>query len=301
MPRRSSQPVVGQSEGRTPSKHDGMSKQLGREAGVASRMGLTPVFLDLCAGDGAVKENEDWKRHCSPGICAWHIGYKPRSPWRTVPQAVLTEKQPRTYERLIASLTRELPLLTYPRRGQPWQQAADNTWVCSDTGAVLTAVQGDSAEQDVSWVLPGHCVYVLQDPNAISHWPMRYGFIREIRQQTAWCLSMSTLGCNPNGHKAWNDLDARRGWFRNVEDVRNALVPTHDLYLAKIVRDSAQWAYLFEAPNVWRSHIEQDVDKAFTSNGLSIEAGWHKLDPGGFEQRLKELFLTSSERKEGVA
>ncbi len=301
MPRKGSRPVVGVSEGRTPAKHGGMDKQLGREVGVASRMGLAPYILDLCAGDGIVAEGQTWTRNCSPGLDALHAGYKPRAGWPWPPTALLMEKQDSTYRKLLVSLERELPLISYPGRGTPWRQEGEAIWVCSDTGARLSAVLGDSAEIDISGITAGHCVYVLQDPNAIGHWPMRYGFIREIRVKTRWCLSMSTLGCNPNGHKAWNDREARDGWFRNVEDIVAALVPDHDLYLARIVRDSAQWAYLFEAPSCWRDHIEEDVAKAFAQNGLVTEGGWLRLDPAGFKHRLRSLFLTKSELTEESA
>jgi hypothetical protein len=301
VPRRGSTPVVGKSGGRTPAKHAGAGKQLGREVGVASRMGFAPYLLDLCAGDGSVAEGEDWARNCSPGLVALHAGYRPARGWPWPPTAVLTEKQDSTYRKLLAALERELPQLSYPKRGSPWRQEAEDRWVCSDTGAILRTVLGDSAETDISEISRGHSVYVLQDPNAIGHWPMRRGFIREIRSKTRWCLSMSTLGCNPNGHKAWNDRTAREGWFRNVEDIRGALVPDHDLYLARIVRDSAQWAYLFEAPSCWRSHIEEDVDIAFTRQGLETEGGWCRLDPAGFEHRLRTLFLTKNELKEESA
>ena len=297
MPRKSSVPTVGKSY-RTVAKHAAMDKQLGREVSVDAVQGRTPYLFDLCAGDGQVAEGEEWKRHCSPGLVAWHLGYKPPPGRRWQygsPEGVLIEKQLATYERLLSTLAEELPKLRYPGRGTPWRQVSDTSWVCIDTGAVLNAIHADSSTAEVYAVQGYHAAYVLQDPNAATHWPMRRGFIAEIRQRTWWCLSMSTLGCNANGHKAWTSRSIREGWLANVNDVRGTLSRGHSLYLARIERDAHQWAYLFEVPAVWRTEIETDVAKAFGRTGLTVEGAWHDLQREAFDGIMRRLVFTKPE------
>lgn len=293
-----SKSTVGKSE-RTPAKHAAMDKQLGREMGADSRYGWVPYLIDLCAGDGTVTAGAEWKRHCSPGLVAWHLGYKPTGAlhWSAAPQGVLIEKQQNTYVDLKKSLEQELPKLAYPGRGKPWRQVGDGKWFCWDTGAELSVVHGSGADADISQLKPWHAVYVLQDPNTILHWPMRKGFIAEIGQRTQRCLSMSTLGCNVGGSKRASRAE-REGWYKNIRDIQQALHPWHDLYIARIDPDDAQWAYLFEVPDPWRDKVEEDVFKAFGSALLTVDGAWQKTQPEKFNGILDTLFLTRSELKE---
>lgn len=274
---------VGRSH-RTPAKHALMSEVCGREVGAAGSIPAIDrlVWTDLTAGDGIPEDGMDWKSNCSPGILAYYAtgSVKPV-------QVSLYEIQPATFDRLIESLTENLPVLGYERTGETtWRHGRRVT---------LEAVGGSGADSPVAHIRRTDAVLVSNDPNAITTWAMRPTFAEEIATR-AWCFrSLSTMGCNVGGLKR-SDASARAGWFDLVKQQEVALPGHRDLLLAAIEGDKAQWAYLLGEPEKWRDKVERTVERAFKRHGYALEMAWHRRDPESFEELKAKLFLTRQER-----
>lgn len=274
---------VGRSH-RTPVKHALMSKVAGREIGAASyHWSIDRLqYLDLTAGDGVADESAPggWERNCSPGIAAFHA----RNSRKPI-EIVLYEIQPATFDRLACNLAERLPALGY--------QQQEDEWICGN--ARLRLVLGSGAEALTAGITTRTAVLVSNDPNAITDWAMRPSFAAEIRHRTPWFRSISTMGCNPAGLKRL-PLQERRGWFEHIERQVRTLPNHHDLLLAEIEKDDAQWAYLLCEPVKWRQQAERDVHLAFAKHELSVNFAWWKTERSRFAEIEKHLFLTKKER-----
>lgn len=279
---------VGRSPLRTPAKHALMCEIFGREVGVAAVMPDVDelVWLDLTAGDGVVDDaTQDgrplpWEKNCSPGILAYYArgSLKPIT-------VTMYEIKTATFDRLERNLLTQLPRLGYEYVG--------DEWVCGN--ARLRLVNKSGAEADLDNVNERTAVIVSNDPNAITDWAMRKGFAAEIRERTPWFRSISTMGCNVGGIKRM-ELDERLKWFDLVEEQRERLPSHHDLVLAAIENDAAQWAYLLCEPVKWRSKAASAIQRAFGRHGLSVEFAWLRVEPSRFRSIQERLFLTKRER-----
>jgi hypothetical protein len=262
-----------------------MSSIYGREVGVAGSLPNIErlVWIDLTAGDGIPEDGLEWKTNCSPGINAYHAT-KATKPV----DVTLYEIQPATFDRLIDSLTVNLPDIGY-------QQVTETTWRFG-RHVTLRAVCGSGEAADVSGIRKTDAVLVSNDPNAITTWAMRSSFAGEVGSR-AWCFrSISTMGCNPAGLKR-SDASVRAGWFDLVRQQEAALPGHRDLLLAAIEGDSAQWAYLLCEPARWRVSVEKSVDTAFKKHGYAMEKAWYRVEQRSFQSLKDRLFLTHDERK----
>jgi len=272
---------VGRSR-RTPAKHALMSAICGKEVGAAGSIrGIDRlVWMDLTAGDGVPEDGMEWRYNCSPGILAHHATKSTKPVMVT-----LYEIQPATFDRLIATLTEQLPWLGYERTGE-------TSWRCRL--ATLVATCGNGADAPVDHIRRTDAVLVSNDPNAITTWAMRPTFAEEIARR-AWCFrSISTMGCNVGGLKR-SDTPTRAGWFELVKQQETALPRHRDLLLAAIEGDSAQWAYLLCEPVKWRNQVRPMVEAAFKRYGYSLEMAWHRCQPDAYEDLKRKLFLTRRE------
>ncbi len=290
-------PSTGKSK-RTPAKHDLMSKLYGREVGVANAKPEIDdlVWLDLTAGDGLPSEpDREWIRSCSPGILAYLARFphgKGGPPQASKPtRVVLHERAARTYETLLGNLAENLPALGYHR-------TSDNEWRC---GCVeLTALNIDGATADLSTIGRRTAVMISNDPNAIVDWAMPAAMPEAIRGRTLWHLGISTMGCNPAGLKRL-DWEQRQGWYDHIGSQIGALRRHHDLFLAAIERDDAQWAYLITAPATWRAETESLAATAFAKHGMSLQTAWWRTESIKFRGMADVLFKTKQERGGAVA
>ena len=275
---------VGRSH-RTPAKHSLMDKMIGREIGAGNKMAsiLCQRYYDLTAGDGVVNEEltGGWSRNCSPGIAAFHA----RNSEKPI-EVLLYEKQPATFDRLLASLGEQLPLLGY-------EEDEENEWICNNVH--LRAVNGSGSEALTNGILRCMSVLVSNDPNAITDWAMRSTFAMEIASKTPWFRSISTMGCNPAGLKRLPH-EERLTWFDQIQEQIDALPAKQDLLLVEIEKDDAQWAYLLSEPIRWRARVVQEVERAFGNHGMMVNYAWFKEDLGRFNTIQERLFLTKKER-----
>lgn len=285
-------PTTGRSK-RTPAKHNLMSKLYGREIGAAHhKMDVTDLlWLDLTAGDGVSSEpDRAWHESCSPGILAYYARFPrgpmgPPSAYKPV-TVVLYERQPRTYQLLLANLELHLPMLGYHRQ-------SEIEWNCGP--ARLVALNADGATADLSRISKKTAVMVSNDPNAIVDWAMPAAMPSAIRGRTAYFLGISTMGCNPAGLKRLG-LEDRQGWYGHINSMIAGLPSYHDLHLSAIERDDAQWAYLITAPVKWREPVEADAAKAFQRHGMSLRNAWWRTGEPAFREIVDVLFLTKMER-----
>jgi hypothetical protein len=268
---------------RTHAKHELMSSVVGQEVGVAVKLDVDRlVWIDLTAGDAAPVDGEKWNRSCSPGILAHHAAHS-----RKPVEIVLHEIQPATFDRLCGNLERFLPDLGYEKDG-------DSVWRL-DGSVSITAINASGHDADVAFISNRDAVFVLNDPNAITEWAMRPTFAREIVDRT-WCFrSLSTMGCNPAGIKRL-PFEERQAWFDMIGTQQNTLPHYRDLLLAAIERDEAQWAYLLCTSAKWRTTSENVVSTAFRRTGRTAAMTWFGVDPLGFEETKRFLFLTKKER-----
>lgn len=267
---------------RTPAKHALMCSIAGKEIGVSgNHAGIDRLlWLDLTAGDGIVEDELDWTRNCSPGIAANHA----RNSMKPI-LVMLHEIAPATFDELEKSLRRHLPALGYCY--------ANGAWWCNN--AQIRLVPGSGSEVDVSSVTHRTAVLATNDPNAITDWAMRPTFAAEVRSRTRWYRSVSTMGCNPAGLKRLEPT-IRHRWFDLVGQQQENLPRHHDLFLAAIEKDDAQWAYLIDEAATWRIVSQKIAETAFGRNGMSIESAWSRQDAEHFGTMLDRLFLTKAER-----
>jgi hypothetical protein len=269
---------------RTPAKHALMDRIFGAEAGAASRMPYIErlEWIDLTAGDGLVSDGAvgGWARNCSPGILALHA-FKSLKPVRVT----LYERDRRIYQALQAVLEEQMPGFGYCRAEDGWR----------GRNAHVRLIHGNGKDADLSGVDRWTAVLASNDPNNIAGWAMRPRFAAEVRERTKWFRSISTMGCNPAGLKRL-PYEERVDWFEHVRRQAETLPPHHDLLLAEIDRDDAQWAYLLCDAAAWRDKAEVNVRSAFGKCGLSVTMAWLRLDESGFSKIAEHLFLTRKER-----
>lgn len=268
---------------RTPAKHSLMWKLAGQEVGATRYMPQVDdlLWLDLTAGDGVGVDELAWEHSCSPGIAAAHARNSPKP--ITV---ILHEIKAATFDRLERNIAQHLPKLGY--------RLEDGWWECANARLSLTHASGSTA--DVSGVSGRTAVLVTNDPNSITDWAMRPTFAAEIRARTRWFRSISTMGCNTAGLKRL-DYAERLNWFDLIQQQRAGLPNHHDLLLAAIERDAAQWAYLLSNPvaGKWREKTQGMVDRAFGQHGMTMESAWLRLYPSQFSDIQHRLFLTKKE------
>lgn len=267
---------------RTPAKHALMCSISGKEIGVSmNHTGIDRLlWLDLTAGDGVVEEELAWEKNCSPGIAANHA----RNSTKPV-TVMLHEIKPNTFDVLERSVADHLPGLGY--------FYSNGAWRCGQ--AEVRLVPGSGSKVDVSTVTHRTAVLTTNDPNAITDWAMRDTFAAEVRSRTRWFRSISTMGCNPAGLKRL-EPEVRRGWYGLIRQQQENLPRHHDLFLAAIEKDDAQWAYLIDDPTAWRVVSQRMAETAFGRNGMTIESAWYRDEPERFAAMLDRLFLTKKER-----
>lgn len=278
---------VGKSE-RTPAKHALMDRLLGKEAGVCRvRAKIKQLkWYDLTAGDAVAAGEIDWIRHCSPGLFAYHALDANKAGGKPI-DVFLFERAPETFERLRITLGEKLPQLGY-------LPEPDGSWRCGLAAIHLTF--GSGADAVIAGVNASTAVFVANDPNAITDWAMRPTFAEEIRLRTPWFRIICTMGCNPAGLKRI-DFNVRDQWFELVNQVKNRLPPHHNLFLAAIEGDNAQWAYLIQESRKWKDDLEKDAQSSFGHFNYALECAWLKGDSASFESILKRLFYTKNERE----
>jgi len=278
---------------RTPAKHELMNEVYAQQAAVFPLLqrskGLSRVvWLDLTAADGLVEDGMIWDRNCSPGIQA-----RAAREVRTAPVLILfCERQVSTYGRLLTSLSEHLPELGYLR-------VSEGRWSCGQVD--LVAAHMDSIDLGLRGIRRGDAVFINSDPNAITSWPLRKGFTEEIIDRTGWLgMSLSTLGCNTGGLKRilrkTPEISAQ--WFAYVADLERAVPSHHDLLLAAIEGDDAQWAYLLEVPAGWRHKTELMVKRSFRKHGYAVEYVWLGQDLGGFRRLEERLFCLGGRKSD---
>lgn len=273
-------PGVGSSS-RTPSKHALLNKVVGREAGVVHRVYPARRYLlfDLTAGDGEGDgATGRWERDCSPGILAHHAAWLGTR--GVSAHVLLTERASSTFTALVDRLLVELP-----SRG--WVQFDDAAW--ENGMATLEARQVDSRDIAVSFE-QSDIVFANNDPNTISDWAfpecLAVGAPKMI-------TTLSTLGCNVGGLKRLSDAE-RLLWYGHVQQIEQTTSRWHDVVLANIDHDPAQWAYCLSTPSEWRAAIEEDIAKAFKNYSMNVSWRSHGQS---WRQMQDELFLTRKERE----
>lgn len=281
---------VGRSH-RTPAKHELMNRLVGREVGAANHKPDVDnlVWFDLTAGDGVVPAGAEWEKNCSPGILAYHALRSDK------PVTVhLAEKGRETYDALIEQLGEHLPRLGYWHMGDIGGRVI---WGDPRTGsgAALIVEHSDGCEAKLDIVGSRTAMLVCHDPNGMHQRAMRDGFIAEARHRTHLVQVISTMGCNPAGLKRL-PIEHRQSWFEFVDTQARGLPGHHDLTLAAIERDDAQWAYLICHAEKWSERVIADYQKSFNKHGMGMVYASRGSEPEKFRALQEHLFLTQKER-----
>ncbi|MEU3096582.1 hypothetical protein ABZ690_17740 [Streptomyces sp. NPDC006967] len=300
---------------RTVMKHTAMTTFITREFNAGNHIPWIGRFCitDLTAGDGSSAYDAPWHTSCSPGIIA-SLALTSRKPV----VIDLYERDQETYDTLISNLAKRLPVLGY-------QRTADDRWRYE--GIWLRASRQDGREASIDHLAQSHqdAVLILNDPNLITDWAMRPGFMSEVltagtrfggRGKVKGFRVMHTLGCNVGGAKRapfqrdaqalpdddlrTMDLTERRNWFNLIEEQCAHLPARHDLALAAFENDPAQWAYLFTTPRLprWYADTEADIRAAFKAVGRTGEIAFYRRDNNRFERLKNRLLLTKTELAE---
>jgi hypothetical protein len=242
---------------RTPGKHDAMSGFLGKTVGV---MKVRYPWNTLHVIDCTAGDGEPntFSGTSSPEIIQKHIAWLNTNGGRAT--AVFFERSP-----VSASALKQKTL-----------------WPVFNV---------DASEMQGYWS-PNDFLFVVNDPNTMSDWALP-GALRDAPKMT---VVFSTLGCNVGGLKRL-PKDQRQTWYNHVGDQLSILQHWHDALLVTLEGDKAQWAYLVNAPKVWRSDLEKTFTKAFTGRGHQVRFAWVKSQPVEFGALIDELFLTKKERQ----
>lgn len=300
---------VGVSEKHTPIKHAIMCEFVAKEVRAANSLGWIKrlVWIDLTAGNADLAHGTEWADSCSPGILAS----------RAIESAQhvvidLYEKNPDTYNRLIANLDKNLPELGY-RRVHYDDREDWNEWATSNVR--LRAFTRNGREAGIAHLRRGDAVLVLNDPNGVTEWAMRSTFASEISSVPGLkgIRILSCVGFNVAGIKRspflrddpgpqTDSISTRSDWYGLIRSLTLTLPAHHDLMLAGFSRDSAQWAYLFSSPIKWRDKGEEEavIAEAFTATGEAhdYEYAWCKRDRRKFAQLVDRRILTKAELAE---
>lgn len=292
--------------GITPCKHFLLNRLLGREVGVLS-LGMPSVrealFYDMTAGDGvpyvSVEQCElvpDREKHfengCSPGIFLRHATWLAN---RRCVAVSLTgcEKQSGTHAELIKNTNKWLA-------DKGWEEIERGTHETRDGYGQVRYIHTNSQGFAGPGINRDASCFVYNDPNHIEDWSLTSKFLHSCPKFTT---SLSTLGCNVGGLKRI-DEEKRREWFFRVEMLCDSLLRRwHDACLFSI-GGADQWAYLITAPEKWRDEITKECMLAASKLEKKITAPpqvvWRKLDPTGFYELERFLFLTKDEYNRGV-
>jgi hypothetical protein len=247
------------------------------------------LLYDLTAGDGIQYEGETcWEKGCSPGIVVRHALYKK---CRVPVIAVLAERAIETYGKLLANLEEHLPVLGCI-------QEEPGRWSAHDGRVQIHAINGDSRTASFTYVGRGDFVFINNDPNNVHDWALNGAALRPAVDRGACVLSLSTMGCNPNGLKRLQYKGGREGWYGHVQSILDTLGPTQDVLVLSIDHDDAQWGYLDLTPKAWWERDIKLAEKAFGAQGLNVSSAWLRKEPDGFWTLINRLFLTARERGE---
>lgn len=250
---------VGRSN-RSPGKHATIDKFVGKQFGVSSKWYLHRLhhLIDCTAGDG---EADDFEKQTSPGILIRHARW-----YRSKGGMV----QVHLYERSLAN-------------------AASLQAHCIDDSVHVHAMNAYDMPQ--LWH-NDDVMFVVNDPNTMRDWALP----PVLKYAPPMTLIFSTLGCNVGGLKRI-PIDERLVWYNNIANQLQMLQHWHDAYLAVLENDSAQWAYLVNAPEVWHKDVEKIFAKAFHGT-YQVVGAWYKAECEDFYKLVDELFLTKKEREE---
>lgn len=331
--------AVGHSQSRTPPKQKLLRKVVGRIAGVASTEKVNArrlVFYDLNAGDGEPTfEDSTFWDGTSPGILIGYAAGAHKSRMQAS-LVILYEIKPKTFEKLIASLTEHLgPPTTrdvdkaqfdyVPRavatRERDWCPGCGLYWathnrhredclataekrielVARHRGVHVLAFCGDGKNADTRFVMRDDCVFIYVDGNSVMSNAMRPGMVGEILMPTGptWmCTTLSTLGVNAGGGPKRAPIEERRKWtYDYLESIRAGLPDRSDLCLAAIENDPHQWAYVVTSPIVNDWREKTEQQIRAAFKGQTMRVVWWRRDPQGLAALEDQLFMTQVERE----
>jgi len=250
--------IVGNSEFRTQGKHGALDAILGKTVGVmAVRFRDMPlVMIDCTAGDGQSTGNSSTT---SPAIFHKHGQYA-------------------------RSNGIDTSVILYERSNRSGSLLADAY------GEHYSVFAGqDSREMPKHW--PDNAIlFVSNDPNTVADWALPDSLSQAPKMTTVF----STLGCNAGGLKRLS-ASARMDWYGQVNAQLSLLQRWHDAYLVMLEGDSAQWAYLVNAPDKWRKETEMAFSRAFKKSPYPLRGAWLKYQENRFSVIRDWLFLTRKE------
>ena len=263
---------VGQSDGRTPGKHDVLNALLGLEVGVGQHFSNpVPLFIDLCAGDGnpqAVSANSIWPRgRSSPELMLYHAAMAERGRsgrayvWLFEDDSSFkNRKGPRSpYDTPSSeSLLFNCRMMRGPQR----------------PGSVMV-IKGDSRERLVEMKIPsdvGH-IFIFNDPQSIATWAMTTEILNHLYRTTDMVTTLSAVGGNAGGVARMRARVAEQ-WQERLWLPYYQTPSHHDAMIAMLNKDNHRWAYILSGPAVWRDKYEKTVAAAFRCWKPGIDASW---------------------------
>lgn len=273
---------VGRSH-RTPLKHSMLDMLLGQVVGIGwtrqtngfanfSRYPFT--CIDLCAGDGLIKDGE----HTSSPfiICkhAWHAKHDSRL---------------RHHSQLFSFETDAIFIEQLERRSEVLAQSIDSY---EKKGEKITILTMDA--RDFKFVPMGgtHPIFINADPNSIHELPIAKDFGDQLTPATTYTV---TLGCNVGGLKMLSP-EKRAVWYEYIEILSSGLPNWHDVILCSIDNDDAQWAYLNRLPSKWSDRLIRTAHKNAERIGEKVSIASMKQSADRFKETLDILFKTKKER-----
>ena len=248
---------------RTPGKHDALDKILGKTVGVHSKEFRRKRLVIIDCTAGNGMPSE-YSPKTSPGIIDKHAHWLENQNVRV--DVTFFERCAQSHDTLRSR---------FPHR---------NT-IC-----------GDSKDMAKTWDR-NSVLFVVNDPNTVNDWSLP----ASLRFAPQLTTVFSTLGCNVGGLKML-PAEKREVWYEHVQQQLNLLQPWHAAYIASLENDSSQWAYLVNAPLVWKKSTEDAFALAFKNTGFNVCGAWtgsksSQTDKDAFRSIIDRLLKTKKEMK----
>ena len=267
--------AVGASDGHTPVKHYLLNADLGKCAGAAAYLPDVDRFTiaDLCAGDGV---SSPFSGRSSPSIILKHAANALRMAEQRGHdldvRVFLIERNPLTCTQLQENI-RPMP---------PWCKIINDDYSSPE---VISQISSRN---------PRECIFLHIDPNHVNDLRFPDSLRQNLPPRTTF---LSTFGCNVGGLKRLLEDHRRSEWFPILRNHCSILLSSHDIVFAKLGKDASLWAYLLNAPKIWKKDFNGFLVKAGKEQWTKgIEFYWKRESPAAFNDLVERLFLTKNER-----
>ncbi len=236
--------TVGNSD-RSPTKHRMQDRYIGRDIGAAPWTGIRypgMTIIDTNAGNAVGDGENKWPKDSSPMIYSYHASKNKNI------RVILYERNKRTFKELIINLNSYLPRLGFNKK-------REYEWIHTITHSIVIACNLDANTEDFYDLNKNEWVHIGHDPNHAADFCIPTRALYKVATKHPISI-FSSVGFNATGIKRLPLKGVRDTWesnnFDSILELINRRYPfDHDMVLALLNNDPAQWTYLCVCPRCW--------------------------------------------------